>query len=102
MTRAEKNLWERLRDRQFMGHKFRRQHPIAKRFIVDFYCAKAKLAIELDGAIHIGREEMDKDRETYIKAHGIRIIRFKNNEVEKGINSVLERISKELERIPSS
>ena len=102
MTKAEKILWERIRDRRFMGHKFRRQHPLVKRFIVDFYCAKEKLVIELDGAVHSGREKMDREREAYIEAHGIKIIRFKNDEVEKDIDYVLKRIGEELRKAPSS
>ncbi len=52
LTSAEATLWKYLQKSQLKGRKFRRQHSI-KNFIVDFYCAKEKLIIELDGAYHL-------------------------------------------------
>ena len=60
-TPAELHLWERLRDRQFHGFKFRRQHAVG-RFIVDFYCPTRRLIIELDGLIHNQQIEHDLER----------------------------------------
>ncbi|HWF44249.1 MAG TPA: DUF559 domain-containing protein, partial [Candidatus Kapabacteria bacterium] len=71
--------------------KFRRQHPIGK-YILDFYCSKARLAIELDGAVHQGHEEEDAWREKIVGTHGIRFLRFTNEEVENNIESVLKCI----------
>jgi very-short-patch-repair endonuclease len=94
-TNTEKILWEILRGGKFHGAKFRRQHPIGK-YILDFYCAQSRLAIELDGAVHQGREEQDAWREKIIGTHGIRFLRFSNDDVECNLPSVLKRIEEEL------
>ncbi len=69
-TLAEKALWERLRNRQLSGFKFRRQHHI-ERFIVDFYCAAARLVIEIDGGIHQAQVEADTVRSDELDATGL-------------------------------
>ena len=63
-TEAEKLLWNFLRGRKFHGYKFRRQHPVSKLFILDFYCFEKKLAIELDGIHHLeeGQKQLDEER----------------------------------------
>jgi len=93
MTNAEIILWEALRNRQFMGLKFRRQHPIT-RFIVDFYCHKYKLIIELDGSIHELTEvkENDKIREEELRDLGLRILRFTNDDVTLNLQGTLKKI----------
>lgn len=93
LTDTEVLLWERLRKAQIAGYNFRRQHPIRK-FIVDFYCHKALLVIELDGGIHDKLEvaERDDGREYELKKLGLRVIRFKNEEVLNNINWVLKTI----------
>ena len=101
MTEAEKILWNELRDRRFEKTKFRRQHPFIGRFVLDFFCAEKKLAIELDGFVHDGKEEIDKDRQSIIEAHGIRMIRFRNEEVRYNLGGVLEKIMEALNEKPS-
>ena len=93
MTEAEKILWEELKEKKLDGYKFRRQHPFAK-FILDFYCHKAKLAIELDGGYHNDKEqkEYDKMRTSHLKEVGITEIRFKNQAVLTDLKSVLIKI----------
>lgn len=89
-TLAEKDLWKKLRNRKVDGLKFNRQHPIIygnddfdlKFFIADFYCAEKKLVIELDGGIHNYTTEYDKDRDEIIEGLGIKVIRFKNEEID--------------------
>jgi very-short-patch-repair endonuclease len=74
-TDAEKRLWRHLRNRQIANLKFRRQHPLGNR-TVDFFCAEAKLAIELDGSGHLtdnGRKS-DLDREIELYEKGIRVL----------------------------
>jgi len=95
MTKAETVLWEELRHRKFMGLKFRRQHPI-DRFIVDFYCHKHKLVIELDGSVHDLPEvaENDKNREAELTDLGLTILRFSNSIVLQSIQAVLNTIAK--------
>ena len=97
MTRAEKLLWGQLRNRKMNGFRFRRQHPINE-FIVDFFCYEAKLVIELDGDVHMDRAQMEKDidRTRILNRHGLFVIRFKNEEVEKNMKYVISQINKEL------
>jgi very-short-patch-repair endonuclease len=87
-TPAEEALWERLRDRRFLGLKFKRRKPIG-RFVLDFYCAEKGAGIELDGYSHVGKEAYDKERQCIIEGAEIRIIRFTNNEVLRSIDTVL-------------
>ena len=92
-TDAEKRLWSCLRNRKLAGLRFRRQHPLADRS-VDFFCADAKLAIELDGSGHLGelRQASDLDRELELYEKGIRILRFPNSEVFENLDGVLNSI----------
>ena len=96
-TPAEEILWQCLRDRRLDGYKFRRQHPLG-RCIADFYCREAKLVIELDGPVHDQPDQRDYDqvREQELKARGLRVLRFKNGEVEKNLAGVLQEISRVL------
>jgi very-short-patch-repair endonuclease len=91
-TTAEENLWRVLRNRQ-TGFKFRRQHPIG-RFIVDFYCAEAKLLIEVDGDSHLepNQIEYDRARTDYLEDLGYRVIRFTNDNVRYNIEIVTSEI----------
>src|SRR5437879_5848459 len=92
-TDAEKRFWSCLRNRKLAGLKFRRQHPLADR-TVDFFCAKPKLAVELDGSGHLGelRQGSDLDREIELYEKDIRILRFRNSEVLENLESVLNSI----------
>lgn len=90
-TPAEKSLWEKLRNKQLLGFKFRRQHPI-DRFIVDFYCAEARLIIEVDGEVHNYTQVEDAIRQEFLESLGLRLIRFRNEEVLMGLDAVLEKI----------
>ena len=97
MTNCEKLLWEKLKLKQVCGLKFRRQHPIDF-FIVDFYCHEARLVIEIDGKIHDKQREYDDGRSAEMEKYFIKVIRFKNSEVEKNIYDVVERIENEIKR----
>ena len=98
-TRAEDALWQRLRKRQVNGFHFRRQHPIG-RFIVDFYCAEAKLAVEVDGAVHNepGHDEYDDARQEFLEALGLRVLRFDNAEVVSETDGVVSVIAEAIEQ----
>lgn len=89
----ENRLWYYLRDRRLSGLKFRRQFSVG-RYIIDFYCAKPRVAIEIDGDSHFTAEaqKYDLEREKYIRACGITILRFTNDEVQRNIEGVLEKI----------
>ena len=93
MTYAEIVLWSYLKDKQLDGHKFRRQHGIT-RFIADFYCPKFKLALELDGDIHLRPDVKEKDRikTRTLEQLGILVLRFQNVEVIYNIEIVLDKI----------
>ena len=79
-TPAERRLWQHLRGKRRLGYKFRRQHVI-DRFIVDFYCAEARMVIELDGEVHRFIEERDRVRQDCLEDLGLRVLRFTNDEV---------------------
>lgn len=95
MTRAEKVLWESVRNKKCCRLRFRRQHPIGD-FIVDFFCYEAMLAIELDGEVHNDdyQKERDYERTKIINELGIDVIRFKNHEVIENIGEVIQSIEK--------
>ena len=94
-TDAEARLWNALRGRRLAGLKFRRQHPY-DRFVLDFFCVEHGLAVELDGSIHAepAQAARDAERTEFLQAHGIRVLRFKNDQVEKEIETVLKEIEK--------
>ena len=92
-TPAEIKLWKYLKNKQLKNRKFRRQHSIGN-YIVDFYCHQEKLAIELDGLVHknIVTIDYDQKRTKIINSHGVRVIRFENDEVFNDIENVLLKI----------
>jgi very-short-patch-repair endonuclease len=96
-TEAERLLWSCLRSRQLNDAKFRRQHPLG-RYVLDFYCHAAGLAVELDGAHHYRDEQAayDLERTAWLEGQGFKVLRFTNNEVLLGLDRVLERIRAEL------
>ena len=98
LTSAEDLLWQRLRRKQVGGLRFRRQHPIG-RFIVDFYCAEARLVIELDGPVHHqpGHDEYDADRQEFLEQLELKVIRFDNAQVLHQTDDVLETIAVEVQ-----
>lgn len=90
-TPQEVILWSRLRRNQ-LGYKFRRQHSIGK-YIVDFYCAKKKLVIEIDGSQHIEKQkEYDEQRDVYLKDLGFDVLRFWDNEINNNLDGALVKI----------
>ena len=90
MTPAEKILWQELRANK-LGVHFRRQQVIAG-FIVDFYCHKAGLVIEVDGDIHDLQQAEDARREKALSEIGLRIVRFRNEEVMKDLSAVVGNV----------
>lgn len=92
-TEPERILWRHLRNRNFAGYKFRRQHPL-DRYILDFYCPVAKLAIELDGGGHnypVGQIR-DRARSEFLAHEGIIVLRFWNHRIRQELDSVLQAI----------
>ena len=91
MTPEEGILWQHLRTNRLGGWHFRRQQVIDG-FIVDFYCHKAGLVVELDGSIHDGQTEYDVDRDQALESRGLRVLRIKNEDVHQDMELVLARI----------
>ena len=92
MTDAEKSLWRRIRNRQLQGLKFKRQFPI-NRYVVDFFCAEARLIVELDGGQHALQVQADEARTQMFSEMGYLVLRFWNNDVLSNIDGVLETIA---------
>ncbi len=93
-TNAERILWSRLKGRQLLGCKFRRQHGIGV-FILDFYCPESNLAIEIDGTTlwTEAEREYDRRRQEYIELYSIHFLRFTNSDVYKNLDGVLTTIA---------
>jgi len=97
-TRAEQIFWNVVRNRQVLNHKFLRQHPIyfeyegrERFFVADFYCAKEKLIIEIDGKIHERQQEYDELRTAILNKNRYTVIRFENDELSDQ-NSVIKKL----------
>ena len=90
MTDAEQILWKRLRRKQILDTPFYRQKPL-DRYIVDFYCAAAKLVIELDGSQHYTPDAQHDDeiRTQTLNAMGLRVLRFDNQQVLQELETVI-------------
>ena len=91
LTKEEAHLWYQFLCRYPL--RFRRQYVIGN-YIVDFYCHRAKLVVELDGSQHYTPEEMENDRirTEYLQSQGLQVIRFSNLEVMRQFRSVCEAI----------
>lgn len=89
---CERKLWHKLKNRQ-LGYKFRRQYGIGK-YIVDFYCPKLELIIELDGATHATDEEIKKDemRQKYLEDLGLIVKRYCNVDIINNFSEVIGNI----------
>jgi very-short-patch-repair endonuclease len=98
-TDVERLLWRRLRFWQVDGYKFRRQQPLAN-YIVDFVCLQKRLIIEVDGGQHAQEVNHDAERDAWLRAQGLTILRFWNNDVLKNIDGVMEMIVKSLQSTP--
>ena len=93
MTEPEIKLWDYLKTKP-LGYKFRRQHPIAG-YVLDFYCHKLRLSIEIDGGYHLKKEQKEKDtqRTEYLKGVGIAEHRFTNEEILSNFKKTIEIIN---------
>jgi len=100
-TEAEALLWQHLRNHRLLGFKFRRQHSI-ERFIVDSYCAEARLVVEVEGPIHQYQQEEDRIRQAFLESQGLRVLRFPNQDVLRNPEQVIRQISAALTSNPLS
>jgi very-short-patch-repair endonuclease len=99
MTEAEIRVWQMLRAHRMNGHKFRRQVPIG-RYIADFVCHEARLAVEIDGGQHDRSSPREIERGGFLQNQGYRILRFWNNEVLANPDGVQETIVNALAASP--
>ncbi|MBQ8656523.1 MAG: endonuclease domain-containing protein [Prevotella sp.] len=92
-THAEQILWRRLRNKQLDGYRFRQQHGFGP-YVLDFYCPSLRLCIEVDGDIHDLPENQEKDeaRTEFLQDNRIKVIRFRNEEIENDIDNVISKI----------
>ena len=98
-TSAEATLWKILKNKQVSGLKFRRQHSVGN-YILDFYCPKIKLGIELYGEVHTGAfgEEKDRERDAYLNEQGIEVIHFENRWVFEYPQDIIDAILAVMEK----
>ena len=93
-TSAEAGLWKMLKGKQVFDLKFRRQHSVES-YILDFYCPSLHLAIELDGEVHVMKEDYDETRTIFLNKEGIYVLRFENRVAFENPQTIIE----ELERV---
>lgn len=102
-TEAEKLFWNKILKSKELSHQtFLRQKPLGH-FIVDFYCANLRLAIEVDGNLHDFQKQRDKERDDFLKqSFGIKIIRFRNEDILKNPEKVLKKLLSIINPLPTS
>jgi very-short-patch-repair endonuclease len=100
LTPAEQKLWQHLRRGQIDGLHWRKQHAVGT-YIVDFFCAKARLVVEVDGDSHADQIEYDEKRTAYLNEFGLpyTVIRFTNREVLHQCEAVVQQIADECQRL---
>jgi very-short-patch-repair endonuclease len=91
-TDSEEMIWEALRNRRFMGFKFRRQY-IIQGYILDFFCSDINLAIEIDGSIHKKQKNDDNRREEIISQSRIVFYRIPSELVEQNLQGILSDLA---------
>jgi len=94
---SEVLLWNQLKYRKMRGYQFMRQKPIGD-YVVDFYCSKLKLIIEIDGESHDGRFSYDMQRQSFLESTGLTVLRFNDIDVKRDISNVLMAIEGWIER----
>jgi len=100
-TASEKIIWTYLRRKQILNERFLRQFSI-EYYVLDFYCPRLRLAIEIDGDSHFINQDAidyDKERQTYIENLGIEFLRFRNEEVFADNDAVINSISQKVKEL---
>lgn len=99
MPQAEVILWSKLKGKQLLEYKIRRQYGVGK-YVIDFYCPKLKLGIEVDGPSHytVEGKEHDRNREDFIESEGIKLIRIVNIEIYENLDGVIDFLSQEFQK----
>jgi very-short-patch-repair endonuclease len=93
LSKSEAVMWIHLSRKQINGFKFRRQYSV-NQYVIDFYCPRLKLTIEIDGDSHYGSlsQKYDNERQKYIESFGIQFLRFTNDDICTNLDSVLQMI----------
>ncbi len=98
-TLAEVLLWNKLKQRKMAGYQFLRQRPIGN-YIVDFFCHKLKLVIEIDGDSHENKVVKDEKRQNDLEKMGLTVLRFGDHAVKTHIEGILNAIYNWIEENP--
>ena len=103
MPKAEAVVWTYIKNKQILGQRFLRQYSIGS-YVVDFYCPKLRLVVEIDGPSHLINDaaEYDSDRQKTIETLGLHFLRFRNDEVYEGIADVINRIENRVDELLKS
>jgi len=97
MSLPEVLLWQQIRKDQ-LGFRIRRQASIGK-YVIDFYCANPKVAIEVDGAIHEGRKEHDQCRDEWLNSQGILVFRIPAHVVLRSPEAAAQQVKEYLDEM---
>ena len=95
-TFAERLLWSRIRRRQLVNYRFRRQVPLGL-YIADFICFESRLIVEIDGSQHYEQSQYDSERTKYLNNQGFKVVRYWNNDVMRNIDLILEDLLRHLD-----
>lgn len=98
MTETEVMLWSRLKGKQLLGYKVRRQYGVGN-YVIDFYCPQPQLGIEVDGESHFTRKGLnhDKNRDDYISNEGIELIRVTTTDINDNLDGVVEYLARKFQ-----
>jgi len=96
-TLSEVLMWNQLKGKKVRGYQFMRQKPVGH-YIVDFFCFKLRLVIEIDGDSHFGREQNDSERTVYLESHGLTVLRFIDSDVKKNLEGVLRILNDHIDK----
>jgi very-short-patch-repair endonuclease len=96
MTLSEILFWKEIKGKKVLGYDFHRQKPIDE-YIVDFYCPKLKLVIEIDGDSHDGKEETDLIRQKKLESKGLTVLRFWDNDVRVNVDGIVGQLKEWIE-----
>lgn len=93
MTKAEEILWQRVRNKQLCGVRVRRQYGFGS-YVLDFYVPKISLAIEVDGGIHLSKNQKERDlnKDTFLNDNGIEVLRIKNEEIFDDLDYLVSKL----------
>jgi very-short-patch-repair endonuclease len=96
MTLAEILLWKEIKGKKVLGCDFHRQKPIDE-YVVDFYCPRLKLVLEIDGDSHDEKEELDKIRQEKLESKGLTVLRFWDLDVRANVDGIVEQLREWIE-----